>query len=162
MNDPDVLGYILRDQVFLKVVGILECIPSKTDDKEYPAAKADYREFISNQSQFKMVLPIENEEIVERIKQNYRLQFLKDVVLARNMPDTTFSALHSMNYFNNVDIITYFYQNTEFLDKLFALFGQDDVSRETRKQIVMFLYELFTVVKTLQKNNQMLFYAYFA
>jgi protein phosphatase 4 regulatory subunit 3 len=155
LNDTDIIGSVIQDDTFPIVVGILEY------DKEFPTLKANFRDHITNHAHFKQVVPIEDPEIVAKIKQTYRIQFLRDVALARLIPDNTYSTLHSLLYFNQVDIITHIYNNTQFLSSLFAILGEDDSSMEKKKDVIMFLNEMCLVVKGLQKNHQVPYYKYF-
>ncbi|KAI8910247.1 component of IIS longevity pathway SMK-1-domain-containing protein [Gorgonomyces haynaldii] len=123
-------------------------------DQEYPNTRGNHREYLSKHAQFKQIVPIENEEIVTKIKQVYRVNYLKDVALARVIPDNTFSTLHSVAYFNNSDIIAYFSQNGDFLDKLMAILSSQTTSMTEKKDVILFLYEMCTIAKTLQKSNQ--------
>lgn len=51
------------------------------------------------------VLPIPDEEVVQRIHQNFRVMFLKDALLRPMMDDTVVSTLNSLTYFNNTEIL---------------------------------------------------------
>ncbi|CAN0426359.1 unnamed protein product, partial [Discosporangium mesarthrocarpum] len=51
------------------------------------------------------ILPIADEEVVEKIHQNYRVAFLKDILLRPMMDDAVVSTLNSLTYFNNMEIV---------------------------------------------------------
>ena len=61
---------------------------------------------------------IKDANIRRRIHQTYRLQYMKDVVLARILDDPTFSVLNSMIFFNQVEIVGHIQVNSEFLRDL--------------------------------------------
>ncbi|KAJ3088853.1 Platinum sensitivity protein, partial [Quaeritorhiza haematococci] len=152
LNDSAIYDYILRDDIFLKVVGILEY------DREFPNLKANHREHLIHNASFKQVVPIRNKEILAKIHQTYRVQFLKDVVLARLLDDGTFSMLNSLTFYNHVDIVNYFQQDHQFLNELFGILSSEETSMEKKKEVIMFLHELCGIAKTLQSQNRGNFY----
>ena len=85
--------------------------------------KASYRAQLSDPNRFREVVPIRDSAIKAKIHQTYRLQYLKDVVLARIIDDQTFSMLNSFIFYHQVDIVTHLQHNAEFLTELFALHG---------------------------------------
>lgn len=147
LNDNVVFDLILRDSVILGVVSIFECEqactstlerinadPHAPDDPEFPTMKASYREHLANPSHFTEVVPIRNAALLAKIHQTHRLHYLKDVVLARILEESTFSMLNSAIYFNEVDIVNEVASDGPFLKELFAIFDptdDDDDERET-------------------------------
>lgn len=99
------------------------CAPSPTDDPEYPKLKASYREVLASSSNYREAVPIASPDVLVKIHQTYRLQFLKDVVLARSLEDATLSIINSIIFFNQNDIISYMQSETGFLRALFRDFG---------------------------------------
>lgn len=65
--------------------------------------------------------------IQRKIHHTYRLQFLKDVVLARALDDSTFNVLNSCIIFNQIDIITHVQQDQNFLRDIVRLFVDEDM-----------------------------------
>lgn len=51
------------------------------------------------------VLPIPDEEVVQKIHQNFRITFLKDALLRPMMDDAVVGTLNSLTYFNNTEIV---------------------------------------------------------
>lgn len=91
--------------------------------------------------------------IRHKIRCTWRLQYLKDVVLARIIDDPTFSILNSLIFFNQVTIVQHLQHNTTFLQDLFALFRVDDNEPQNmrrKEDALRFLYQCTTVAKTLQ------------
>jgi protein phosphatase-4 regulatory subunit 3 len=84
------------------------------DDPEFPTYKANYREFLQQSSQFHQPIPIRDPNIARKVHGTYRLQFLKDVVLARSIDDSTFNVLNSCIIFNQIDIIAFVQQDAAF------------------------------------------------
>lgn len=137
------------------VVGILEY------DPDFGNHKANYREYLSDASKFKQVVDIKNPEIQNKIHQTFRLQYLKDVVLARIIDDLTFSILNTLIFFNQVDIIQHIQHNNEFLQELFGLFKDDSIEISRKLDAVVFIQQVCNVAKTLQNPSRISLYATF-
>jgi protein phosphatase-4 regulatory subunit 3 len=121
LNDHNLYEYILSDELFPGVVGMLEY------DPEFPTFKANYREFLSQTTHFHQPIPIQDPVMQRKIHHTYRLQFLKDVVLARALDDSTFNVLNSSIIFNQIDIITHLQHDQSFLREVVLLYCHEDV-----------------------------------
>jgi protein phosphatase-4 regulatory subunit 3 len=97
------------------------------DDPEFPSHKANYREFLRHASHFHQPIAIRDMAIQKKIHHTYRLQFLKDVVLARALDDSTFNVLNSCIIFNQIDIITHVQQDPAFLTEVVRLYVDEDM-----------------------------------
>jgi protein phosphatase-4 regulatory subunit 3 len=97
------------------------------DDPEFPTYKANYRSFLNNTARFHQPIPIQDEAIQKKVHHTYRLQFMKDVVLARALDDSTFNVLNSCIIFNQIDIITHVQQDISFLRDVVKLFVDEEV-----------------------------------
>ncbi|EJD53799.1 DUF625-domain-containing protein [Auricularia subglabra TFB-10046 SS5] len=116
LNDHMIYEYVMADELFEGVCGILEY------DPEFPTHKASYRDFLKGQSRFRPVIEFKDEGVQKKIHQTYRLQFLKDVVLSRALDDTTFNVLNSCIIFNQIDIISHIQQDESFMKQLVSMF----------------------------------------
>ncbi|KAJ2917508.1 hypothetical protein MD484_g2933, partial [Candolleomyces efflorescens] len=116
LNDHGMYEHIMDDELFYGVVGMLEY------DPDFPDHKANYREFLHEQSHFHQPIPIREPSVQRKVHNAYRLQFLKDVVLARAIDDSTFNVIHSCILFNQIDIISYVQHDPHFLRDLISLF----------------------------------------
>ncbi|KAI9057414.1 DUF625-domain-containing protein [Trametes sanguinea] len=121
LNEHSLYEHILDDEMFMGVVGILEY------DPEFPNYKANYREFLRDTSRFHQPIAIRDEAIQRKIHHTYRLQFLKDVVLARAIDDSTFNVLNSSIIFNQIDIINHVQNDQLFLREIAGMFMDDDL-----------------------------------
>ena len=146
LNDTAIMEHIVSDEMILGVVGALEY------DPDFPSHKANHRLYLSDDSRFKEVVRIDNPEIVKRIHQTYRLQYLKDVVLARILDDPTFSVLNSLIYYYQIDIVQHIQGNGPFLAELFGIFHSTDASAQRKKDAVLFIQSCCVVSKNLQPN----------
>ncbi|KAH7887481.1 component of IIS longevity pathway SMK-1-domain-containing protein [Phlebopus sp. FC_14] len=127
MNDHGIYEHILEDDIYFGVVGMLEY------DPEFPTYKANYREFLHLNTRFHQPIPIQDEAIRRKVHHTYRLQFLKDVVLARALDDSTFNVLNSCIIFNQIDIINHVQQDPNFLREIVGLYVSEEVLAGPRK-----------------------------
>ncbi|KAF9478406.1 DUF625-domain-containing protein [Pholiota conissans] len=121
LNDHSMYEHILEDEIFFGVVGMLEY------DPDFPGHKANYRDFLHNTAQFHQPIPMRDITIQRKIHHTYRLQFLKDVVLARALDDSTFNVLNSCIIFNQIDIISHIQQDPTFLRDVVRLFVDEEM-----------------------------------
>ncbi|KAI9343620.1 component of IIS longevity pathway SMK-1-domain-containing protein [Obelidium mucronatum] len=156
LNDSKIYEYLLQDEIFPSIIGLLEY------DREYPSAKSNYRQQTSS-AKFKQLLPIPDASISAKITQTYRLQFLRDTALARMLDDATFSAMNSMVFFNQVDIISWFVgAGEDYLSKVIGVLNEEDIGEEglsvKRDDVVLFLHELSGVAKGMQVSLRANYY----
>ncbi|SPO21724.1 related to PSY2 - subunit of protein phosphatase PP4 complex [Ustilago trichophora] len=144
LNDSFLFEYILQDDVFLGVVGMLEY------DPEFPRLKANYRDHLTQRARFKQVVEIGDPMIVAKIHQTYRLVYLRDVILARVVDDPTVSILNSFIFFHQNDIVNYCCQNELFLSVLFRMLTNPAEPEERRSEGVLFLQQLCAMGKLIQ------------
>ncbi|KAI0050231.1 DUF625-domain-containing protein [Auriscalpium vulgare] len=127
MNDHGMYEHILEDDRFFGVLGMLEY------DPEFPSHKANYREFLRESTHYHQPIDIHDPNVQKKIHHTYRLQFLKDVVLARALDDSTFNVLNSCILFNQIDIITHVQNDTRFLSDIVGLFIKPPISKDAVK-----------------------------
>ncbi|KAI4907780.1 hypothetical protein J4E90_009187 [Alternaria incomplexa] len=146
LNDTAIIEYVVTDPVVLGVVGALEY------DPDFPLHKANHRQYLADESKFKEVVRIEDENIKRKIHYTYRLQYLKDVVLARILDDPTFSVLNSLIFFHQVDIVQHLQANGPFLKELFSIFSPKEQNLSRKKDAVLFIQQCCAIAKSLQAN----------
>ncbi|KAK9761065.1 Platinum sensitivity protein, partial [Basidiobolus ranarum] len=144
LNENAIFEYIVQDDVILGVVGILEY------DPDYPNSKAQHRQYLANNSKFKQVVPIKDPSMENKIHQTFRLQYLKDVVLARVLDESTFSILNSLIFFNHVDIVNHFQHDHDFLKQLFGILDNANESSERKHDVIRFVQQFCAISKNLQ------------
>ncbi|KAH8824742.1 component of IIS longevity pathway SMK-1-domain-containing protein [Flagelloscypha sp. PMI_526] len=121
LNDHNIYDHILEDELFLDVLGMLEY------DPEFPHHKGNYREFLQQSVHYHQPIEIADPLIKRKIHQTFRLQFLKDVVLARTLEDSTFNVLNSCIIFNQIDIIAHVQGEPSFLKQVVLSFVEEKV-----------------------------------
>ncbi|UNI13452.1 Platinum sensitivity protein [Purpureocillium takamizusanense] len=144
LNDTTIIEHAVSDDCVLGVVGALEY------DPDFPSHKANHRHWLDNQGRFKEVVPIEDDQTRQKIHQTYRLQYLKDVVLARILDDPTFSVMNSLIFFNQVDIVQHLQSNSAFLGELFGIFNARRRDSKKRKEAVLFIQQCCAIAKNIQ------------
>ena len=145
LNDTKIIEHVVSDDVVLGVVGALEY------DPDFPSHKANHRHWLGKEGRYKEVVRIDDEMIRKKIHHTYRLQYLKDVVLARILDDPTFSVLNSLIFFNQVDIVTHLQNNAAFLRELFGIFNSSEPDQERKKEAVLFIQQCCAIAKNLQQ-----------
>ncbi|EIW73149.1 hypothetical protein TREMEDRAFT_24823, partial [Tremella mesenterica DSM 1558] len=164
-NDNGIFEYILQDDVFLSVIGMLEY------DPDFPTLKASYRQFYQDTARFRQIVEIKDATIRTKIHQTYRLLYLKDVVLARMLDDPTFNILNGYVFFNQADIIAYIqHPESNFLPELLNGFqslpldapsnssGPPSPLDDRKRDVVLFLHQLMLMGKGLQLPNRLALY----
>ena len=152
LNDTSIIEHAVSDECVLGVVGALEY------DPDFPNHKANHRHWLDNKGHYKEVVPIDDEQTRRKIHQTYRLQYLKDVVLARILDDPTFSVLNSLIFFNQVDIVQHIQSNAPFLSDLFGIFTSPDHDRKKKKDAVLFIQQCCSIAKNIQPPNRQVLY----
>lgn len=154
LNDTNIIEHAVSDECIQGVVGALEY------DPDFPQHKANHRQWLNNQGRYKEVVRIKDDSVRRRIHQTYRLQYMKDVVLARILDDPTFSVLNSMIFFNQVEIVGHLQVNGEFLRELFSVFHPKEEQEQLRKkQTVLFIQQCCAIAKNLQLASRQSFYS---
>ena len=74
LNKSSLLDVLLSDDLIMDVIGCLEYDPSKTE-------QVKHREYITTKSQFKEIVPFNNVDLVSKIHQLYKVQYIQDVIL---------------------------------------------------------------------------------
>jgi protein phosphatase 4 regulatory subunit 3 len=144
LNDAAMIEHAVTDEMIIGVVGALEY------DPDFPSHKANHRLWLSDESRYKEVVRIDDEPIRKKIHHTYRLQYLKDVVLARILDDPTFSILNSLIYFYQVDIVQHLQNNEAFLKELFGIFSPQEQDQKRKKDAVLFIQQCCAIAKNIQ------------
>ncbi|KAF9955475.1 Platinum sensitivity protein, partial [Mortierella alpina] len=144
LNDIAIIQYILKDDIFVGCVGILEYDPNLQDPKQ------ELREMLRNGSKYKQLVPIKDQDIEQKIHQVFRLQFLRDIVLTRFLDDGLSSILGSLIFFHNIDIVNYIHQDRTFLSELIGILRQDSETAERRRDVVRFIQQFCYIARTTQ------------
>ncbi|KAI5953307.1 PSY2 [Candida jiufengensis] len=142
-NEPSLVEDLIgTEERILALVGIFEY------DSEYPESKADYKSLFEEKS-FKTVIPVNNLEI---FKNDFYLNTLKDVILARFLDNQTFSTFNTMIYANQMKIFEYL-KDANVLEKVFEIYEDKDKDIELKRDGLKMLHQYLMIAKSLQKSD---------
>ncbi|KAG2381392.1 hypothetical protein C9374_006381 [Naegleria lovaniensis] len=155
LDDSDIHDILLSPNNIMKLIGVLEY------DPDLPTKKANHRNYLQNVVVFKEVIPFNNPTILEKIHQTFRIQYIKETILASIIDDQTFGALSTIIARNNIAIITAIRDDQEFLKKVFSTLLSNDISVEKQKDLSKFLSEFFNLMKHQHINTRLEMYKKF-
>eukprot|EP00794_Sanderia_malayensis_P020324 gene20324-22323_t len=136
-----------EDSIF-DVVGILEYDPNA---KEH----VKHRHFLQEIVKFKEVIPISNKELLNKIHQTHRAQYIQDVLVpVPSVFEENMSTLSSYIFFSKIDIVNMIQSDDTFLTELFTNLTDVEISDEKRKDVVLFLKELCSLSQSLQQQSR--------
>ncbi|XP_077538226.1 serine/threonine-protein phosphatase 4 regulatory subunit 3 flfl isoform X1 [Haemaphysalis longicornis] len=111
-----------------------------------------HRDYLRQVARFREVIPLGNPELLAKIHQTYRVQYIQDVVLPTPsvFEENMLSTLSSFIFFNKADIVSMLQEDEKFLSELFAQLTDDATDDDKRRDLVLFLKEFCTFSQTLQ------------
>ncbi|CAM4812302.1 unnamed protein product [Rotaria magnacalcarata] len=151
LNKSTLFEIIFSDAIIMDIIGCLEYEPQLT-----MKTKRNHREFLNKKATFKEVIPIGNQELLNKIHQTFRIQFVQDAILPAPslFEENLLSTMNSVLFFNKVEIVTLLYEDPKFLSQLFAALKDDNLLDEKRKDLMLFLKEFCVFSQTLQQQNR--------
>ena len=149
LNKNPLFEVMLSEESLFDVLGVFEYDPNQPQPKRH-------REYLKSVSRFKEVIPFGNSELINKIHQTYRVQYIQDVVLPTPsvFEDNMLSTLSSFIFFNKVEIVSLIQEDERFLRTLFAQITSDDTENSKKRDLVLFLKEFCTFSQTLQPQNR--------
>ncbi|KAJ4768090.1 Serine/threonine-protein phosphatase 4 regulatory subunit 3 [Rhynchospora pubera] len=148
LNNPSIFDRMFSDDFIMDIIGALEY------DPEVPKAQ-NHRSFLKEHVVFKEAIPIKNNSVLTKIHQSYRVGYIKDVILPRALDDATIASLNSTIHANNAVVISLLKDDSCFIQELFAKMKSDDVSPDSKRDLVLFLHEFCSLSKSLQLVQQL-------
>ncbi|KAJ2247945.1 Platinum sensitivity protein, partial [Coemansia sp. RSA 455] len=142
LNDSSIFEHIVRDENIVGFIGMLE------HDPKHPVERGVYRDFIDSGSHYKEAVPIGDAATENKIHQNFRLQYLKDVVLPGILDEGTLPVVNALIFFNNAQITNYLQNNESLLKDLFETLHESS-DAEKKRNVVMFVRQFSAMTKTL-------------
>ncbi|KAK9687406.1 Phosphatase 4 regulatory subunit 3 [Popillia japonica] len=153
LNKNALFDVMFSDDVIFDVVGCLEYDPSSLTRKKH-------REYLKQQAKFREAIPIRNPELLSKIHQTFRVQYIQDVVLPTPsvFEDNMLSTLSSFIFFNKVEIVSLVQEDEKFLTDLFSMLTDVNTSDAKRRDLVLFLKEFCNYSQNLQPQAKETFY----
>ncbi|DAZ97676.1 TPA: hypothetical protein N0F65_009677 [Lagenidium giganteum] len=144
--DRRVIEILLNDKNFLSVVGVFGYNPGLIKEM-------DFRTDLEGRVGFKEVIPIRDEQVLQRVHMNYRIQVIKDNVLARSLPDSSVIMLEQMVNENNYHILTYVSDTEEYWQSIKEII-RDEEKRLGGLGLLREIIQLVRVTRPLDKLPQ--------
>ncbi|EJW78478.1 hypothetical protein WUBG_10613 [Wuchereria bancrofti] len=148
LNRNTLLEVLLSEKYFKDIVGMLEYDPAEPRPRKH-------REFLFQKARFREVLPIQNDELRQKIHQTYRVQYVQDICLPAPslFEENLLSILNSYLFFSRVDIVSLLQDDKQLLKDLFDQLKDPATTTERRKDLTMFLKEFCSFSTSLQPNG---------
>jgi len=150
LNDATLFETLFNDQYIFGVLGALEYDPELS-------VRVKHRHYIKNQVVFKQIAPFRSPDVLNKIHQSFRLQYVKDVVLPRALDDPTFGTINSLIFINNVEIVDVIQYDETFLRTVFGKM-KGETSEQEMKDCISFLQEFCNLSKHLQIQPRIALY----
>lgn len=153
LNKNTLFDTMFADDTIFDVVGCLEYDPSLPQPKKH-------REYLRELAKFREAIPISNLDLLAKIHQTYRVQYIQDIVLPTPtvFEDNMLSTLSSFIFFNKVEIVKLIEEDEKFLTDLFKLLMDDKTQDQKRRDLVLFLKEFCNFSQNLQPQDKDVFY----
>ncbi|GLH00963.1 Serine/threonine-protein phosphatase 4 regulatory subunit 3 [Gryllus bimaculatus] len=149
LNKSNLCEEMLQESNILDVIGCLEYDSNSSSPKRY-------RQTLKDLTNYKNVIPITNPELLNKIHHTYRIQFIQDIILP--IPPITennmFSAISNMLLVNKMDIVTWIQNDDAVLCQLFTLLNDKTTDKLKKRDLILFLRELFIFAQCLQSTER--------
>ena len=111
LNKSSLFEILFSEEFIFDIVGCLEYEPQLTCK-----TKRNHRDFLMKQATFKEVIPIGNHELLAKIHQTYRVQYIQDAILPAPslFEENLLSTMNNILYINKVEIVTLLYVSESF------------------------------------------------
>ncbi|GBP04120.1 hypothetical protein EVAR_74851_1 [Eumeta japonica] len=152
LNKNTLFDTMFAEDTILDVIGCLEYDPSLPQPKKH-------REYLRELARFREAIPIKNKDLLAKIHQTYRVQYIQDIVLPTpTVFEDNLCTLSSFIYFNKVEIVKLIEEDEKLLTDLFKLLMDEKTSDSKRRDLVLFLKEFCNYSQNLQPQDKDAFY----
>ena len=118
LNKNTLFEIMFLEENIFDVIGVLEYDPNKKE-------RTRHREFLREKVQFKEVIPITNKELLQKIHQTYRVQYIQDILVpVPSVFEDNMSTLGSFIFFNKIEIVNMIQVSVFFLFLAYRIFNQ--------------------------------------
>ncbi|XP_035900271.1 serine/threonine-protein phosphatase 4 regulatory subunit 3 [Anopheles stephensi] len=153
LNKNGLFEIMFAEDTIFDVVGCLEYDPSGNPPK-------NHRQYLRKLVKFREAIPIRNTDLLAKIHQTFRVQYIQDIVLPTPsvFEDNMLNTLSSFIFFNKVEIVTLIQEDDKFLDDLFALLTDPQTPDSKRRDSILFLKEFCNFAQYLQPQGKETFF----
>lgn len=153
LNKNALFDIMFTEDTIFDVVGCLEYDPAASPPKRH-------RQYLLHLARFREPIPITNRDLLAKIHQTYRVQYIQDVVLPTPsvFEDNMLNTLSSFIFFNKVEIVTAIQEDERYLIDMFTMLSDPTTPEVKRRDIVLFLKEFCNFAQNLQPPGKESFY----
>lgn len=154
LNKTPLFEIMFAEDTIFDVVG---CLEYDTPD----GSPRQHRKFLKHLARFREAIPIKNTELLAKIHQTYRVQYIQDIILPAPsvfVEDAMLNSLASFIFFNKVEIVSLIQDDEKFLVELFSMLTNTTTPDTKRRDIVLFLKEFCSFAQNLQPQDKDAFY----
>ncbi|KFB43318.1 AGAP003402-PA-like protein [Anopheles sinensis] len=153
LNKNGLFEIMFAEDTIFDVVGCLEYDPSGNPPK-------NHRQYLKKLVKFREAIPIRNADLLAKIHQTYRVQYIQDIVLPAPsvFEDNMLNTLSSFIFFNKVEIVTLIQEDEKFLDDLFTMLTDPQTPDSKRRDSILFLKEFCNFSQYLQPQGKETFF----
>ncbi|XP_037729934.1 serine/threonine-protein phosphatase 4 regulatory subunit 3 isoform X2 [Drosophila subpulchrella] len=154
LNKNALFEIMFADDTIFDVVGCLEYDPSVAQPKKH-------RQYLKQLAKFREAVPIKNQDLLAKIHQTFRVQYIQDIILPTPsvfVEDNMLNTLSSFIFFNKVEIVTMIQDDERFLLDVFAVLTDPATGDAKRRDTVLFLKEFCNFAQNLQPQGKDSFY----
>ncbi|KAI9319885.1 component of IIS longevity pathway SMK-1-domain-containing protein [Dichotomocladium elegans] len=160
LNDNTIIEHIVRDDIYPGVMGMLESstmfmvADCPLDNPDKPTSRTKHRDFLAKCAAIQPVVPIRDKATFAKIHETYRIKYLKEIIFSDSRDDALGSLLHSLIFFNDIDIISNIQKDTELLTEIFEIFSDEKSTTERKVEASKFILQICNMAKTLQPAHR--------
>lgn len=154
LNKNALFEIMFAEDTIFDVVGCLEFDPNLQQPKKH-------RQYLKQLAKFREAVPIRNQDLLAKIHQTYRVQYIQDIILPTPsvfVEDNMLNTLSSFIFFNKVEIVTLIQEDEKYLIELFSLLTDPNTPDAKRRDTVLFLKEFCNYAQNLQPQGKDAFY----
>ncbi|XP_006755247.1 PREDICTED: serine/threonine-protein phosphatase 4 regulatory subunit 3B [Myotis davidii] len=149
LDKTALLEILFSDECIMDVIGCLEYDPSLDQPKKH-------REFLTQNANFKEVIPITTCKLRQRIHQTYRIQYIQDILFPTQsvLEENYLSSLKTFIFLNKMEIIHMLQGDDKFLPQIFEQLKDKTIDNDKRRELLFFLKEFVAFAQILKPRSK--------
>ncbi|KAJ3688784.1 hypothetical protein LUZ61_017948 [Rhynchospora tenuis] len=137
-----VFDQMFSDRFLMDVVGALEYDPEEPEAQNH---RTLLKNAIKEHVIFKEALPVKDNSVFTKLFQSFGAGYIKDVILPRTLDEVTIASLNLYIHANDAVVLSLLKADSCFIQKLLAKLKSDGTSPDSKKDLVLFFCELWSV-----------------
>lgn len=149
LDKTALLDILFSEECIMNVIGCLEYDPALDQPKKH-------REFLTQNANFKEVIPITTCKLRQIIHQTYRVQYIQDILLPTPsvLDENCLSALKTFIFLNKMEIIHMLQSDDKFLPQIFEQLKDKTIDNDKRHELLFFLKEFGAFAQILKPRSK--------